>query len=285
MISKMKWPALVGLFLVASAFAQQDPQDPGLQDSIICGDVTIFEDQLSFLMPMYLRADDSVAVYCFPLRCNAPGGGIFPSGGVEYFPPLDPWDDLTDTFFVDQGYLLMLGWLDLVGDPFPWFPDYERMHCWSVRFVIDSTAPSQIAFADTTNDFRNGSLMLGLNDGLSEITPGFQMGIINYGPVSADDYLSNLPASFSLSQNYPNPFNPDTKIDFALPSPQIVRLEIFDILGRKIKTLIDKRLDAGYHSIQWNGTADDDDQILSGIYFYRLSAGDHIESRKMILMK
>jgi hypothetical protein len=89
-----------------------------------------------------------------------------------------------------------------------------------------------------------------------------------------------LPEKLELYQNYPNPFNPETSIAFALPSQGQVRLEIFDLLGRRVAELIDGTLPAGVHRRQWDAA-----QLASGIYFYRLQTGGHQISKKMILMK
>jgi hypothetical protein len=102
---------------------------------------------------------------------------------------------------------------------------------------------------------------------------------------AGDDNDPALPDHFSLRQNYPNPFNPATTISFSLPVAEQVRLEIFNSLGRRVTTLLQKDLPAGDHSVVWDGTDASMDRAASGIYFYRLTAGDHAESRKMILLK
>ncbi len=88
------------------------------------------------------------------------------------------------------------------------------------------------------------------------------------------------PSAFRLSQNYPNPFNPSTTIEYQLPSPSAVKLEIFDALGRKITTLVNERQDAGKHQVQFNAAG-----LASGAYFYKLQAGNNVETRKMLLVK
>ncbi len=90
---------------------------------------------------------------------------------------------------------------------------------------------------------------------------------------------SSLPKKFALKQNYPNPFNPSTIIAYALPRACHVKLEIFDILGRKIATLIDKNQAAGRYKIRWQAR-----NVSSGIYFYRIHAGQFSKMRKMILL-
>jgi hypothetical protein len=90
---------------------------------------------------------------------------------------------------------------------------------------------------------------------------------------------------FGLAQNSPNPFNPKTAISFTLPEAVDVRLEVFDVSGRKMATLVDRRLDAGPHSVSWDGVTDSGEQAASGVYFYKLTAGEEKTSRKMVLLK
>jgi len=89
-----------------------------------------------------------------------------------------------------------------------------------------------------------------------------------------------LPERFVLDQNQPNPFNPKTTIHFGLPHPCHVTLDVFNITGQKVASLVDGYLEAGYHTAGWDGA-----DAASGIYFYRMQAGDYIQSRKMVLLK
>lgn len=91
---------------------------------------------------------------------------------------------------------------------------------------------------------------------------------------------SSLPKTFLLSQNYPNPFNPVTQIRYALPRDCWVRLEIYNILGQKVATLVDREERAGYKVARWDASS-----FSSGIYFYRLQTGNFVQTRKMILLK
>lgn len=91
---------------------------------------------------------------------------------------------------------------------------------------------------------------------------------------------TQIPTRFSLSQNYPNPFNPATKIEFALPRESNVKLKIYNLLGQEVETLISKVMPAGNHTIDFDAT-----KLPSGIYVYRIEAGDFIQSKKMLLMK
>lgn len=91
---------------------------------------------------------------------------------------------------------------------------------------------------------------------------------------------SSLPANFVLSQNYPNPFNPTTIIEYQLPASSQVLLRVYDLLGRKVATLVDSRQNAGYYSVPFNAA-----RLPSGVYFYELSAGGKTYSKKMELLK
>lgn len=89
-----------------------------------------------------------------------------------------------------------------------------------------------------------------------------------------------IPKSFLLEQNFPNPFNPSTLINYEVPIKSLVRLEVYDVLGRKITTLVNEEKSAGIYSIQFNGY-----KLSSGVYYYTLLANDFIQTKKMILIK
>ncbi len=95
----------------------------------------------------------------------------------------------------------------------------------------------------------------------------------------------NMPSTFELSQNYPNPFNPTTEIDFSLPTKSKVDLAVYDVLGRKVNDLVNESLPAGTYAVEWNGKDQAGDQVASGVYFYKLTAGDYSSSKKMVLLK
>lgn len=94
-----------------------------------------------------------------------------------------------------------------------------------------------------------------------------------------------VPVSYALNQNYPNPFNPVTVISFETPEDGFVELAVYDILGREIVSLTNGLLNAGYHSIEWNGLDSQGKMAPTGMYIYSLKAGDQSFSKKMMLMK
>lgn len=94
-----------------------------------------------------------------------------------------------------------------------------------------------------------------------------------------------LPREFSISQNYPNPFNPTCVIAYALPNDCQVKLSIYNILGQKVKVLIDEYQSAGYRTVTWDGKDDQGQKVSAGVYFYRIEAGNFEKSLKMVLTK
>jgi DNA-binding beta-propeller fold protein YncE len=101
-----------------------------------------------------------------------------------------------------------------------------------------------------------------------------------FGPVEFT-YL----AQFALRQNAPNPFNPATRIAFTIPEACRVQLFIYDAAGRQIKALVDRRLQADHYEVLWDGTNNRGTRVASGVYFYRLEAGRHAATRKMVLLR
>lgn len=94
-----------------------------------------------------------------------------------------------------------------------------------------------------------------------------------------------LPTAPTLIGNYPNPFNPSTNIDLGLPIAATVRLDVINMLGQKVKTLVDGVMGAGMHTVSWDGTSESGQPVSSGVYFYRLQTDTFSETKKMVLMK
>jgi len=108
--------------------------------------------------------------------------------------------------------------------------------------------------------------------------------VVTTSIVSVDD-LELIPTTYGLSQNYPNPFNPTTSIEFALPEASEVSLEIYNLLGQKVRTLVSGYVPAGYINTSWDGMDQNGKEISSGTYIYRLQTADQSFSKKMVLMK
>jgi hypothetical protein len=109
--------------------------------------------------------------------------------------------------------------------------------------------------------------------------------LVGYRRSAVEDY-NKLPKSVSISQNYPNPFNPETTIKFILSETRRVKIQIFDINGKIIKTLFDAKCSPGEYSYKWDGKDNKNSIVPSGIYFYKIIVdGVYSESRKMIFTK
>jgi hypothetical protein len=91
---------------------------------------------------------------------------------------------------------------------------------------------------------------------------------------------SAVPTAFALGQNYPNPFNPSTTIRYGLPHKSAVQLTVFNTLGQQVAVLQNGEEEAGYHELKFDGTG-----LSSGVYFYRIQAGEFVETRRLVLLK
>ena len=110
------------------------------------------------------------------------------------------------------------------------------------------------------------------------------MLLIHYGVLNEDEN-EHLPSSFELHQNFPNPFNPITKINYTLPKHAKVNVSIYNVLGQRVITLLDKKQEYGYHTLTWNGTNSFGKQMATGVYFAKMSAGKFTQTKKMLLLK
>jgi photosystem II stability/assembly factor-like uncharacterized protein len=154
-------------------------------------------------------------------------------------------------------------------------------------FVVSNhlfrTDDGGLNFSDlSTTEVRSLGGMFFLNPSVGWVVG--DRGLIAYtetgGLTSVSGRDVSVPATFSLHQNYPNPFNPSTTIKFDLPQSSNVRLSVFDLLGREVSVLVNEKIEAGYHSVEFNAS-----NLSSGVYFYRLQAGDIVQTRKLLLIR
>ncbi|MEX0844373.1 MAG: T9SS type A sorting domain-containing protein, partial [Balneolaceae bacterium] len=108
----------------------------------------------------------------------------------------------------------------------------------------------------------------------------FDNAVMEKIDATSNETPDEIPAKFALNQNYPNPFNPTTKISYDLPEASDVMIKIYDITGREVAELINTRQSAGTHNIEWNAK-----QFATGVYLYRITAGDFTAVRKLTLIK
>ena len=161
------------------------------------------------------------------------------------------------------------------------------------------------AMADV--DSLTGAFMFNLCDGNWTIDPPFIPNLFPPNPAELDiseypdsirslslvytpqseigEPQSGIPDRFTLAQNYPNPFNPVTTIEFSLPSRSSVTIEVINLLGQTVRTLVQREYAPGAYRVDWNGVDDAGNVVATGVYMYRLKTGEFIQSRKMLLLK
>lgn len=154
-------------------------------------------------------------------------------------------------------------------------------------FTVDNPSVTSVKLEATTTQNPNHSMLFvyrDAKDGLTQFRkeePRFdQVSVALSGGVS-----SGLPTEYALEQNYPNPFNPTTTINFALPKAGSVTVSVFNVLGQEVTSLVNGELPAGNHTVVWDGRNGNGSVVSSGIYFYRIVAGDYSQTKKMLMLK
>jgi hypothetical protein len=258
-------------------------QDPGNQDSLIIDLIAVAPGVPSAMLSIYAVTDDPVAQIVLPLMWDSDDGQIHVSGAY-FFEELVNWDETADTVDLANSHIIITGICDNDGNPNPVLnTDNQRRLAIRLRIVIRADAAEQYVPISSYTDDVWGAPRFVLNNGAT-FTPVIVPGGILYQTVGVTENDA-LPKDFTLYQNYPNPFNMDTEIGFALAISGQVTLDIYDILGRKIRTLVADNLEAGYHSYRWNSTDDSGAAVSSGLYFYKIRTGDTDAIRKMLLLK
>jgi hypothetical protein len=165
-------------------------------------------------------------------------------------------------------------------------------------FYVERRANVSDRFAEVPNSFSPGHGTTNVPQHYSYIDSAANPGTWYYrlkqcdldGTVSYSDVIRvdlrghaeefESPVAFSLLQNYPNPFNPSTTVKYQLPQTSHVLLTVYDILGREVSVLVNERRDAGIYEVRFDGS-----NLASGVYFYRIQAGDYLASKKMLILK
>ena len=158
-------------------------------------------------------------------------------------------------------------------------------------YVFAGLDPGLYSSTITNNNWANfgqnlpGGRVLSLFVNDSSVFAGTELSGIWSAPLSAvtgvkQPIASALPRSFQLEQNYPNPFNPSTTISYQLSEVSIVKLNVYDILGRQVATLVNGRQNAGNYNVTFNAS-----NLSTGVYFYKLQAGTYSDTKKLMLIK
>jgi hypothetical protein len=191
------------------------------------------------------------------LRINAPYESDTLTSGSIY--PII-WESHSSIQKVNLDYSLNSGtsWINMSTS----FTD-TNMYEW---FVPNTASGSCLIRISDTND-----------SSICDISEEF---VIQLSTGQSRDFNDDIPNKFNLSQNYPNPFNTATTIRYALPSASHVTIKVFDLMGRELEILVDETGQPSHHKVEWRAG-----NLTSGIYLYRLRAGDYVETKKLILQK
>ncbi len=205
-------------------------------------------------------------------------------GNVEAYDPVsDVWTIKNDmpnpragmTSYTFGGNIYCFGGVGYGGGP-----------CYSTIIKYDPASDNWEEFSNMpyaafsiSSSILNGKLYLigGLNNARTPLDIVYE---INPSVVLPVDEGKLLPSTISLDQNYPNPFNPSTTIKYSIPNQTNVTIKVFDVLGSEIITLLNEEKPAGNYEVTWDASG-----FSSGVYFYKLSAGKYVETRKMLLLK
>ncbi len=150
---------------------------------------------------------------------------------------------------------------------------------------ISLTADQEIAVEDTFMcNISDSVIVWAFNLGTASVTDVDiwfdDVHIVDLGEATSVEEGSGIPTVYALKQNYPNPFNPTTTINFALPKASDVQLTVYNLLGQKVAELVNNKMVAGYHTVQFNAA-----DLASGVYIYRIKAGSFVSVKKMMLLK
>ncbi len=203
----------------------------------------------------------------------------FPIIGTSDYSPLDL------SISIDNQGIALLSWTDNRNGS---RRAYYQIIAANYNRIGATNAVSDISGAVMTSPCMVGRDAVGWLAWSDNREEGFNVFIrqIAYSTVGVDDgVITQLPGQFQLMQNCPNPFNPATTIGFSLVGRSRVSIEIIDISGRQVLTLIDRVYDAGEHAVEWDGRDFSGRNVSSGVYLYRMIVDGHTESRKMMLLK
>jgi len=245
--------------------------------------------------PSWPTADDTVRENIEPLAINPVNPNILYAGVglVVGEPPYATWTTVYKTVNGAKSWAKVDSGLPLVRTPY-------------IKLAVDPRHPDTVYFAPPCYRSTNGGQSW---EWFSKGLPSISMGQLLVAPtnptkifaatssnlwsytykngIEGNPSLDLLPRQPSLSQNYPNPFNSNTAISYQLSGirPHYTTFKVYNILGQEVRTLVDAQKEAGSYRVCWDGTDDRGKSVASGIYFYRIKAGEYSQIRKMVLLR
>lgn len=265
--------------------------DAGQPDTVRIGPVVVpvVTPGQIFDVPVYLFADEAISALSLGLKWSSPANVRYHSAVLN---PAWQTGDYTFSTQIDRSdtTIGLVGLGAYTFDPvFPIPASNDAQLLFTVKFQTKTGAVPTLISIDSSFFPPAGPWLLspaegGTGDGICPEFVNAPDGVDIRLPVQEFDGPV-LPKTYSIDQNNPNPFNPTTSINFALPTAAKTRIDVFNILGQKVKTLVDEYLTAGNKRVEWDGTDDRGNAVASGIYLYKMTANDFTETKKMMLMK
>lgn len=263
-------------------------QDPGDRDKIYFGTQEFDATTGKLVVPIMIKNDEPITAIDIPLKFGNAGDGIvldqvvFPDesriGGFDFkFKKIDNTAKTVLIGLVSSAYDLKADMA--TGDDAVAYLHFTVTNAQlnSITLDVDKTRAPQhtmLLIQNKVVDNGNGRDVIDFN-------PEFNAKTINF----KEPFGASLPKEYALRGNYPNPFNAKTIISFALPQDSKVTLDIYNILGQKVKTLVDGVMPAGYQKVEWDGTDANGLGVSSGVYLYKLKADNFTRVNRMTLLK
>jgi hypothetical protein len=261
-------------------------QDPGAPDSVILDTAYAPVDNVNGAtryIHVYFVADDTIMFVNLPITWTSPDGLVYPGHNV-WRTPFTQWDDVYDSLLIAQRLLRIVCFADIGGaDNPPLYSPGTRLWGLDLRFIALPTATAQFVKVDTVTDPINGKVEFANID--ITFKPKVKWGYFRYGSVGVDNEPTTMPIAYVLEQNYPNPFNPETNIKFSVPTEGNVTVEVFNLLGQKVRTLVSDYKAVGTYTVLWDGTNTNGQMVPSGVYFYKMMAPGFTQTNKMIMLR
>lgn len=204
--------------------------------------------------------------------------------GMNWYPLGDGLDDIVRALTVHDGNLIAGGFFENSGGTsVPYIASWDGSTWSPLGNEMDDGVEALTVY--------NGHLIAG---GRFDTAGGGKVALWDgstWRPVGdfatdvGEDGTTGLPSSYALGQNYPNPFNPVTTIRYTLPQRSHVTIDVYNLLGQRVQTLVDREVAAGSYTVGWDGTNSDGKQVATGVYLYRFQAENHVETKKMVLIE
>jgi hypothetical protein len=274
-------------------FQNEDDGDVIIEDGNVFAD-PMFEDTIGFYLQAYSPCIDAGDPEILDPDDSRSDIGAYGGPYGEYYEYQDLAPRVPDSLeaFVPETYdTIYVSWLyNTEADFNRYYLHRDTIDGFEPSFANLIAEPDTSVYIDTDIDLQHSYYYriaaVDNQDNISDYSN--QLGVVFTG---FDDFDPNMPRSVVLYQNYPNPFNNRTIIRFYLPDvgcqPAEVQLDIYDVLGKRVKRLIDERLYPGEHKVTWDGTSNAGDELASGMYFYRLfiSKAELTKPKKLMLIR